>query len=113
VQVYVHSLKGAPGRWQISTTSGIHPQWIRGGRELLYESLEGSLMAVDIEATAGFRAGIPHPLFRLPMGSPAVGATSWTAAADGERFYLLAPPRSLTVAKLEVVTDFNALVSRK
>ena len=64
-------------------------------------------MAVDIETDAGFRAGIPHPLFRLPMGSPAVGAASWSASADGERFYLLAPPRSTTVAKLEVVTDFN------
>ncbi len=70
-------------------------------------------MAVDIETDAAFRAGIPHPLFRLPMGSPAVGQSIVVGSADGERFYLLAPPRSTTVAKLEVLTDFNALVTRK
>jgi len=113
VHVYVHSLKGAPGRWQISTTSGFHPEWTRNGRELVYETVDGMLMGVDVEGDAGFRAGIPHPLFRLPMGSPSVGAKSWTASADGERFFLLAPPRNTTVAKLEVVTDFNSLVSRK
>jgi len=113
VNVYVLSLKGAPGRWQISTTSGFHPRWTKGGRELVYETFESQLMAVDIETDTAFRAGIPHLLFRLPMGSPSVGATSWSVSADGERFYLLTPPRSTTVAKLEVLTAFQALVNRK
>jgi hypothetical protein len=89
------------------------PEWTRGGRELLFETLDGRLMAVGIETTSGFRAGIPAELFHLPMGSPGVGATSWAVSADGERLYVLVPPRNTAVAKLEVLTDFARLVGHK
>jgi hypothetical protein len=112
VNVYVQSLRGEPGRWQISTRSGIHPEWTRGGRELLFETLDGKLMAVDIDATTGFQPGIPVELFNLPMRS-AFAQCSWAVTADGNRFYLLVPPRNAAVAKLEVITDFARLVGGK
>jgi Tol biopolymer transport system component len=113
VQMYVNSLRGEPGRWQISTTTGIMPEWTRGGRELVFETMDGRLMAVDIETESGFRAGIPVELFRVPMNSPALGITSWAVSADGNRFFLLVPPRNTAVAKLEVLTDFARLVGRR
>ena len=36
-QVYVQSMTGIPGRWQISTRSGIFPVWTKGGREILLD----------------------------------------------------------------------------
>ena len=113
VHVYVNSLTGEPGRWQISTTSGVMPRWTRGGRELVFETLDGRLMAVDIETTRGFQAGVPAELFRLPMGSPSRDVASWEASADGERFFVLVPPGNTAVARLEVLTDFARLVGHK
>jgi hypothetical protein len=110
-QVYVQSLTGTPGRWQISTIAGYHPMWTRGGRELLYESPDG-LMAVEIDTASGFHAGTPARLFPVPIGA---GVTEhfWTCSEDASRFFLLVPPKSAVSGEIEVVTDFASLVNRK
>ncbi len=113
VHVYVQSLVGPPGRWQISTTPAQMPRWTRGGREIVYEGWDGRLMAVECDTKDGFHPGTPHALFTLPARSPQVDVTSWTCDADGERFYLTDPEVAQSTGTIEVVTDFNALVSRR
>jgi len=113
VHVYVMSLQGAPGKWQISTTPGIRPIWTRAGHEIVYEGLDGRLMSVDVDLTGGFRAGMPQPLFALPVRSPAVDIASWTCDENGERFFLVVGPAMQGSGVIEVVTDFHSLVSRK
>jgi len=112
-QVFVQSLTGAPGRWQISVKTGIMPRWTRGGRELIYEELGGRLMAVDIDTKTGFQVGTPHLLFNLPMSAFGINGTSWGVDAAGEKFALVTPPRVTSNGTIEVVTDFKSLVSRK
>jgi Tol biopolymer transport system component len=112
-QVFVETLGGPPGRWQISTRTGIFPRWTRNGRELLFETFEGVLTAVDIDTKDGFHAGTPHPLFRLPARAFGPDAGSWTCDAAGERFYLVVPPHGSGAGIVEVTTDFRSLVSRK
>lgn len=111
-QVHVQSLSGTPGRWQISTTMGFAPHWTRGGRELIFEG-QGQIMAVEIDAQNGFRAGTPRQLFALPQGSFAPDAKSWTCTLDGQRFFLMVPPKVQGGGEIEVVTDFATLVNRK
>ena len=113
VQVFVQSLTGVPGRWQVSTSLGFFPRWTRGGRELVFEALDSRLMAVDIDTSSGFRAGTPRPLFSLPMRSFGLPATSWSVDASGEKFALIIPPSLAAAGTFEVVTDFQSLVSRK
>jgi eukaryotic-like serine/threonine-protein kinase len=113
VQVFVQSIVGAPGRWQISSSGGFMPRWTRGGREIIFEAIDGRLMAVDIETASGFHAGTPHPLFTLPTRSTQIGAGAWTCDDPGERFALLVSPRTSSTGTIEVVTDFQSLVSRK
>jgi len=112
-QVFVQSLTGAPGRWQISVKSGFMPRWTRAGRELVYEEFGSRLMGVDIDTKTGFHAGTPHLLFNLPM--PAFGANgmSWGVDAAGEKFVLVTPPPVPSTGSIEVVTDFKSFVSRK
>jgi eukaryotic-like serine/threonine-protein kinase len=113
VNVYVQSIEGAPGRWQISNKNAFRPCWTRGGRELIYEGLDGRLMAVDIDTQNGFRAGTPHPLFTLPQPSRGNAKGSWCCDADGTRFYVVVPPKVQRAGTIEVVTSFQELVSRK
>ena len=111
-QVYVQSLTGVPGRWQVSTTAGVFPTWTRGGKELLFET-NGTMTAVDVESQGTFRAGQPRPLFQLPLAIQNPLERSWNCSEDGRRFFLLVPPRVSSRGGFEVVTDFNRLVKRK
>jgi hypothetical protein len=111
-QVYVQSITGSPGRWQISAHDGYLPAWTRGGRELVFES-EAGLMAVDIDTGQGFRAGTPRSLFRLPRAALAPNLRTWTCTGDGQRFFVLVPPDVKEAGDIEVVTDFGALVNRR
>ncbi len=113
VQVYVQSMTGTPGRWQISTTGGSTPRWTRGGHELIYESPSASLMAVDIDAANGFHVGTPHQIMTLPSGSPNFDQHGWCCSADGTRFFALLPPKTQEQGNMQVVTDFQTLVNRR
>ena len=114
VQIYVTSLMGPAGRWQISSAPAVNPRWTRGGSELVFEGTDGRLMAASIDTRAGFHAGTPQPLFTLPTPLSDVDARSWDVAPDGNRFFMLYPTaRNQAAPTIEVVTDFSSLVTRK
>ena len=55
------------------------------GKELFYLALDGSMMAVPIEATDQFAAGAPQTLFTV--GALRFNATHvYAVAKDGKRF---------------------------
>ncbi|MEO5617626.1 MAG: hypothetical protein ABIS67_07625, partial [Candidatus Eisenbacteria bacterium] len=113
VHVYVQSLAGPPGRWQISTTPGFQAHWTKGGRELIHESMQGDLIAVEVESGESFRVGTPRVLFKLPTQSNGVDQLPWTCDANAERFFLLTPVGTPATGVVEVVTDFGSLVGRR
>ena len=84
-EVYVQAFPSTVERWQISTTGGSQPTWRSDGREMFYLSLDRMLMAVDIETTPHFRAGVPRALFRLaaPTGPD---RKSYAPSRRGDRF---------------------------
>jgi eukaryotic-like serine/threonine-protein kinase len=99
---------GRPGgRWQISTSGASDMNWRRDGRELYYETLDGHVMAVDIEASAqGIRAGTPHELFSANIS---VGLLhSIDATADGQRFLLTLNPTDNGTLRMTVVQHWQA-----
>ena len=113
VRLFVVSVTGPAGRWEISNRAGIFPRWTRGGRELVWETFDARLMAADIDTSGGFRAGVPHELFVLPSPSSSDAVTNWGCDASGEHFYVLASPRHPGPGLIEVVTGFGTLMNRK
>ena len=113
--VFVQTLEGPPGRWQVSSApGGFKPVWAKGGRELIYESGDSKVMAVDIDLSNGFHPGLPRPLFTLALPVVNRETSTWGCDAAGERFVLVVPQRSAAHVRLvEVVTDFRSLVTRK
>jgi Tol biopolymer transport system component len=113
--VFVQSLAGPPGRWQISSGSNAaRARWAKGGRELIYENDDRRLMAVDIDTKTGFHAGVPHELFSLALGSYSPYVGSWTCDASGQRFVVLIPTTTNQEGRtIEVMTDFQSLVQRR
>jgi hypothetical protein len=69
----------------------VSPVWRPDGKELFYVTVTGSLMAVDIDTSKGFRAGRPRRLFNAPLSASL--ETGWDVSPDGKRFLFAAPPR--------------------
>lgn len=90
------------------------PFWTKGGRELVYESMLGMIMAVPVDTRTGFSAGTPVALFHLPVVSYSRDLASWSVDASGERF-ALATVSNVTgeAGGIEIFTDFSRLVQRK
>lgn len=85
-EVYATTLPNATGRWQVSTGGGAWPRWRQDGREVFY-TLGDSILAVDVDLTAGFRVGRPRVLFSRPTTWALVNWPDvFDVTADGERF---------------------------
>ena len=65
--VYVQPFPGAGGKYQVSRDGGSYPVWRADGKELFYLGADATLMAVPIDATREFEAGVPQALF--PTGA--------------------------------------------
>ncbi len=89
-EVYVQNFPPSGGKWQVSTTGGNEPQWRADGKELFYlQAGAGRLMAVDVQTgSAAFEAGIPKPLFDVPLGG-ITARNRYVATRDGRRFLFL------------------------
>ena len=47
-ELYVRPFPGPGGKWQLSTGGARFPIWAHGGRELLYQTFDGRIMALDV-----------------------------------------------------------------
>jgi eukaryotic-like serine/threonine-protein kinase len=61
--VAVQPFPGTGGKYQVSTSGGGQPVWRADGKELFYLGADGTMMAVPIDATGQFNAGVPQALF--------------------------------------------------
>jgi Tol biopolymer transport system component len=103
------SAGGTPitGKWMVSKDGGYNPLWRRDGKELFYLSLVGTAMAVDVNTSGVFQAGVPKVLFKLPPGVP-----SWDVSADGRRFLTVVPTASGAQSKFTVVLNWQAALKK-
>ena len=100
---------GAPvtGQWMVSKGGGTTPLWRGDGKELFYIGSNGSAMAVDVDTSGIFRAGIPKPLFKLPAG-----VLFWDVTSDGKRFILPAPSATNAAPPFTVVLNWQAALKK-
>jgi DNA-binding winged helix-turn-helix (wHTH) protein/Tol biopolymer transport system component len=88
--VFVATFPGFGETTQVSMDGGVQPIWGRGGRELYYLALDGSVMGVEMASKGTVEAGTPRLLFPSSIHA-GQWRTQYSASADGQRFYLLEP----------------------
>jgi eukaryotic-like serine/threonine-protein kinase len=91
------------GKWQISADGGTIVRWTRGGSELYYIDVSGSIVRVPIEAEPVFDVGEP-----VRVGD-AQGLQRWDVLPDGERLLKMEPELPL-VSTAEHPYDFPITV---
>ncbi len=85
-QVYLVSLDGTGGKFQISTESGLHPEWAPTGDRLYYFSPNAEVMAVDLRFGDTVEIGLPKKLF--PIRYPVNTEYPFRIRPDGESFVI-------------------------
>jgi eukaryotic-like serine/threonine-protein kinase len=104
--------KGTPvtGKWMVSKDGGTVPLWRHDGKELFYlSSPSGTAMAVDVNTSGVFQAGVPKTLFKVPAG-----VLFWDVTSDGKRFLMAAPSATSPSAPPEftVVLNWSSLLKK-
>ena len=110
-EIYVQSFPGRGGKWQVSTAGGSDPTWRSDGKEIFYRAADQKLMGVEVTTGDTFQAGVPKPLLvaRVQAG-PA--RNKYLAAADGQRFLLVAPLGRDAMTPTTVVLNWFAELTR-
>jgi eukaryotic-like serine/threonine-protein kinase len=110
-EIYVEPFHPPGDRVQISHDGGSQPKWRGDGRELFYRSLDGQLMAVDIQAAAsGLEVGTPAVLVpadalrTVPGVNP--GGNDYAVTADGQRFLVMMRVEEDARQRIHVVTNW-------
>ena len=109
-QVFVRRFPDGSGKTQITTAGGTEPQWVRGGRELVYlgSNPRGfySLALVPGQEPGPNAARL---LFQIPQDMSMYG---WDVTNDGERFLLLTRDRT-RAPSTTVIVDWPALLAKR
>jgi len=85
VRPFSKAVAGPGGKWQVSTEYATHPRWSRDGRELLYQTTAGRLMATGYTAQGdAFVAGKPRVWAEVRVRSLGFEA-GYDIAPDGKR----------------------------
>jgi Tol biopolymer transport system component len=108
LDIYVQPFPGGGGKYAISRGGGCQPVWRADGKELFYLGGDGSLMAVPIDATREFVAGVPQALFPTSVRPVAFSTDQvYSVTKDGKRF-LINARSSQSSAPLIVIVNWMA-----
>jgi Tol biopolymer transport system component len=116
-EIYVRPFPAsAGGKWLISNGGGSQARWRPDGKELFYLTPDTTLMTVEVSTKPDFRAGVPKPLFRVPVtggvgGAPGI-AWRWDVSPDGQRFLVNTAPEDRSSTPVTVVANWGGLLKR-
>jgi len=111
-EVYVQTFPEARGKWQISTDGGTEATWRHDGKELFYIA-QTKLMALDVKTDVNsFQAGIPKPLFEIPLLLANPVRNRYVVTSDGQRFLFNVAAEGGEASMINVVVNWSAGLSK-
>jgi eukaryotic-like serine/threonine-protein kinase len=105
-QVYVVAFRGGQGKWQVSTTVGIAPQWSRDGKELYYfNTITRTVFGVPVkESNGALQFGAAQALATNPAS---FGNAVYDVSPDSKKILLDIVSQQVSQS-VTVVTNFTA-----
>jgi Tol biopolymer transport system component len=106
-EIYVAPFPGPGSKWQISAGGGLGGEWLQGGKEITYRTLDLNQMSVQVKADAsGFETGVPRVLFN------ASNATFLQNDPTGDRELLAILPAAQNTP-ITVVSNWPAALKKR
>jgi hypothetical protein len=107
-EVYVQPYPATGARWLISA-AGRQARWRSDSKELFYLSLDGKLMAVDIDAgVRGLTVGRPRALFTVVVNPTEPTRNSYVVARGGQKFLFANPVQGGVPPPVTIVLNWAA-----
>ena len=89
-EIYVRAFPGPSGRWQVSTSGGLTPTWLREGRQLLYRTLDQRLLVATYAAETGrFSVTATADWSTDTLADTGTGQRNYDVHPDGKRVMAL------------------------
>jgi Tol biopolymer transport system component len=112
-EVYVQSLGGSGGKYQVSTDGGFGPLWARNGHELFYRK-DTKVMAVTVTTNPSFAASTPRTLFEGTYDIHPRREGVWDIMPDGQHFLMVRPTaHESSQDQFRVVLNFSTEIQRQ
>jgi Tol biopolymer transport system component len=105
-EVYTARFPEFTERRQVSSNSGAQPHWRQDGKQIVYLSMDGKLMAVDVKQGTTLETGAPYLLFETRLRASGT-IEQFTMSPDGTMFYLPDPAQE-TEKPITVVVNWPA-----
>jgi Tol biopolymer transport system component len=112
--VYVQPFPGPGRKWQVSTQPGVWPQWARGGKEILFLGIDGTVSTAAIEVQGeSLVVGAAEALFET---SPLADDYRFAVSPVADRLLLFEPLQPTDGAEapppLNVLVNWPATLDR-
>jgi Tol biopolymer transport system component len=108
-EVFIAPVTEPGARLRVSPAGGTRPRWTRGGRELVYQTLDDLLVAVPVTTGREPSVGAPDPLFRVDSFL----GFNYEVTADGNRFLVNVVSDALAERAVTIVSPWpDALAGR-
>jgi Tol biopolymer transport system component len=109
--VYVQPFLRAGAKYQISRNGGSRAVWRADGKELFYVGADGTMMAVPIDASGQFQAGVPQALFPTGVRQSNFNPV-YTVTKNGERFLMNTVSKQIGERAITVVLNWTASLKK-
>ncbi len=110
-EVYVMPYPGTGRKWQVSSQGGVYPRWRKDGREIVYQTMEGTVMAASVlGAGESFTVASETTLFKT-RAAVTIEHT-YVPTPDAQRFLLVESMEDEAQRPLTVVLGWQAALSR-
>jgi Tol biopolymer transport system component len=110
-QVYVQPFPPTSRKFLVSINGGQMPTWRGDGKELFFLAPDSKMMAVAVDATTDFDAGVPQALFPVEL-SVATTTRQFAVSRDGKRFLVNARGVASIAEPLTVVVNWIGAVQK-
>jgi eukaryotic-like serine/threonine-protein kinase len=102
--VYIRAVAGGDERARVSSAGGTRPQWLEGGRGLVFRRGAEVVRATVVPTPDGWRTSTPQVLFSMTE------LRDVATSRDGRRFLLVAPEQSAPREGFPVVVGWKSLL---
>ena len=109
-ELYIRTLDGPPGEWQISTTGAMAGLFHPKRNELFFVTMQGELMSVTLDPGDGMRPSTPVLLFRFPEGPDNTTPLLEAVSPDGERLLVNLPVESRSSISFQTILNWTSLL---
>jgi len=109
-EIYVQSVAGDGGKWQISTAGGSRARWSRDNDQLVFQSPDDKLMVVDVKTKPTFTASVPRLLCDPKMRQ--MNGMQYALAPDGKRILVNRPVEQPIVTPVTLVQNWTQGLGR-